>query len=177
MDKKKLFRRCIGILLCLCILGISGILAINAGVKLTTEDQVLLSEEAAKLENIDCILVLGCGVRADGSPSAMLEDRLKRSVELYELGVSSKLLMSGDHRSDDYNEVQTMKNYAIFNNIKSIISNVMSIIKNVISVAWSAIKVIWDNGLSQIVQFALNRLATMSVIRLDEDAVLKTVEA
>ncbi len=113
MNKKKIFHRSIGILLCLCILGIGSVLAINAGVKLSTENQILLAEEAAKLENIDCILVLGCGVREDGSPSAMLEDRLKRSVELYGLGASTKLLMSGDHGTEGYDEVATMKRFAI----------------------------------------------------------------
>ena len=113
MDKKKIFHRCIGIFLSLCILGIGSVLAINAGVKMSTEKQILLSEEAAKLENVDCILVLGCGVREDGSPSAMLEDRLKRSVELYGLGASPKLLMSGDHGTENYDEVATMKRFAM----------------------------------------------------------------
>jgi vancomycin permeability regulator SanA len=69
-------------------------------------------EEAAKLENIDCILVLGCGVRPDGSPSDMLADRLQRGVELYKSGAAPKLLMSGDHGTKGYNEVAAMKAYA-----------------------------------------------------------------
>lgn len=119
MNKKKILKRCIAIFLSLCILGISGVLAINAMVKLTTEDQILVSDEAAKLKEIDCILVLGCGVRSDGSPSAMLEDRLKRSVELYELGISSKLLMTGDHGQEGYDEVATMKQFAMDAGISS----------------------------------------------------------
>ena len=61
----------------------------------------------------DCILVLGAGVRDDGSPSNMLEDRLKIGIELYNNGASDKLLMSGDHGSENYNEVGCMKNYAL----------------------------------------------------------------
>jgi vancomycin permeability regulator SanA len=57
--------------------------------------------------------VLGCQVRSDGTPSHMLEDRLKRGVALYELGASSKILMSGDHGTKGYDEVNTMKAYAI----------------------------------------------------------------
>ena len=43
----------------------------------------------------------------------MLRDRLMRGVELYNLGISEKILMSGDHGQTNYNEVQAMKEYAI----------------------------------------------------------------
>ena len=69
--------------------------------------------DATKLEDLDCILVLGCGVREDGTPSAMLEDRLRRGVELYNAGIAPKLIMSGDHGRTNYDEVNTMKQYAI----------------------------------------------------------------
>ena len=70
-------------------------------------------EEAAQLDDVDCILVLGCGVKADGTPSLMLRDRLERSVQLYQQGVAPKLLMSGDHGQEDYDEVGAMKRYAM----------------------------------------------------------------
>lgn len=111
--KKRTFRRFVSIFLCLCILGITALTVINAGVKMSTEDQILSSEEAVKLEDVDCILVLGCLVRDDGSPSHMLQDRLRRGIELYDLGAAPKLLMSGDHGRVEYDEVATMKQYAI----------------------------------------------------------------
>ena len=49
----------------------------------------------------------------------MLRDRLVRGVELYELGAAPKLLMSGDHGRKDYDEVNTMKSYAIGEGIPS----------------------------------------------------------
>ena len=49
----------------------------------------------------------------------MLEDRLRRGVELYKAQASPKLLMSGDHGQDNYNEVGTMKQYAIDESIPS----------------------------------------------------------
>ena len=49
----------------------------------------------------------------------MLRDRLVRGVELYELGAAPKLLMSGDHGRKDYDEVNTMKAYAIGEGIPS----------------------------------------------------------
>lgn len=87
-------------------------LCINGYVVQSTKGKILSVEEAAKLQNVDCILVLGCGVRPDGTPSAMLEDRLKQSIALYTQSAAPKLLFSGDHGQKDYDEVNTMKNYA-----------------------------------------------------------------
>ena len=86
---------------------------INAWVVQSTRKQILSAPEAAQLPDVDCILVLGCGVSASGQPSAMLADRLKRSVSLYNTGASPKLLMSGDHGRTDYDEVNVMKTYAV----------------------------------------------------------------
>ena len=68
---------------------------------------------------MDCILVLGCGVREDGSPSLMLRDRLDMGLGLYERGAAPKLLMSGDHSRKNYDEVNTMKNYAMERGVAS----------------------------------------------------------
>ena len=57
--------------------------------------------------------MLGCGVYADGTPTAMLHDRLRRSVELYDLGAAPKLLMTGDHGREGYDEVDAMKTFAV----------------------------------------------------------------
>ena len=111
--KRRVLRRIFAIILSLCIAGTSTLLVCNAIVKVSTADQILSSEEAAALQEVDCILVLGCLVRSDGSPSAMLQDRLRRSVELYDIGAAPKLLMSGDHGRDNYDEVATMKQYAV----------------------------------------------------------------
>ena len=106
-------------LLGLLFLGTCVVMGINAYVTLSTEERILSAEEAAKLENMDCILVLGCGVEEDGTPSDMLRDRLDRSIEVYQLGAAPKFLMSGDHGRVEYNEVGTMKQYAIGEGILS----------------------------------------------------------
>lgn len=111
--EKKTIVRILGILLCLGILGIGAVIGINAAVKCSVADQILSAEQAAKLANVDCILVLGCGVYADGTPTAMLHDRLRRSVELYDLGAAPKLLMTGDHGREGYDEVDAMKTFAV----------------------------------------------------------------
>lgn len=93
-------------------------LLINLFVRLSTNKQILKREQYSKLENVDCILVLGAGIW-NNSPSPMLEDRLLKAIELYNEGVSSKIIMSGDHGRVDYDEVNTMKNYAIEKGIPS----------------------------------------------------------
>jgi vancomycin permeability regulator SanA len=57
------------------------------------------------------VLVLGCGVWGE-KPSHMLEDRLMVGIELCKKGASEKLLMSGDHGRDEYDEVNVMKKFA-----------------------------------------------------------------
>ena len=111
--KKKPFRRVFSIILCLCIFGITAVTVLNAIVKHSVSDQILSVQEAAQLQDVDCILVLGCLVKDDGRPSDMLQDRLRRAVELYDQGGAPKLLMTGDHGRVDYDEVATMKQYAI----------------------------------------------------------------
>lgn len=111
--KKKVIRRLIAIVLCLCIMGITAVTAINAGVKVSTEDQIITPEKAAQLQDVDCILVLGCLVKDDGTPSHMLQDRIKMGIELYNLGAAPKLLMTGDHGRVEYDEVAAMKQYAV----------------------------------------------------------------
>ena len=102
------------ILLFLICVGVAGCLAVvwlSAYVKSETAAHILSTEEAAK-QDADCILVLGCGVRPDGTPSLMLTDRLETGIALYRAGVAEKLLMSGDHGTEDYDEVNTMKRIA-----------------------------------------------------------------
>ena len=49
----------------------------------------------------------------------MLADRLATGVALKQAGVSTKLLMSGDHGQEEYNEVAVMKQYAIEKGVTS----------------------------------------------------------
>lgn len=116
---RRIFLICLIVVLALGIVGAGIVFGIDAYVVHSTSDQILSPEDAALLEDVDCILVLGCKVQSDGTPSAMLEDRLRRSVELYHAGTAPKLLMSGDHGTMTYNEVQSMKQYAIDYNIAS----------------------------------------------------------
>ena len=103
------------LMLVLAFLGICALspLAVNAYVKAAAEDRIVTAEQAAEGEPADCVLVLGALVYPDGRLSAMLEDRVKTGIALYQSGAAKKLLLSGDHGQTDYDEVNAMKQYAL----------------------------------------------------------------
>jgi len=70
--------------------------------------QTLESSDTARVA-----IVFGAGLQRDGSPSPVLQDRVKSAVQLYEAGKVEKLLMSGDNRFVDYNEPGAMQSFAI----------------------------------------------------------------
>lgn len=108
---KKIIKYSIIILLVLVII----LYGINIYVKLSTRNRII--DDYAKLDNIDCILILGAGVK-NNRPSLMLEDRLKKGIELYG-SVSKKIIVSGDHGRKYYDEVNIMKEYLIENDVFS----------------------------------------------------------
>ena len=103
-----------GIIILIIIIAI--VLIINFYVILSTKNQIV--DKEIDKEDIDCILVLGAGVR-NGKPTHMLEDRLLTAIELYNNKVSSKIIMSGDHGREEYDEVNIMKNFAIEKGVPS----------------------------------------------------------
>ncbi len=110
------------IILTLLILGFSGVAVLmlfNLTVVTAVDDQILTVDEAAALpDDVDCIIVLGAGVRESG-PSPMLQDRIDFGVEAYNAGVAPKIIMSGDHGRPDYDEVNVMKAEAIEQGVPS----------------------------------------------------------
>lgn len=116
---KKIIKKILLFLICFGVFGLIALFGINAIVKASVKDRIVSPEEAAELEGVDCILILGAGVWEGGRPSPMLEDRLLQGIELYQAGASDRLLMSGDHGRKDYDEVNVMKQFAIDTGIPS----------------------------------------------------------
>ena len=94
------------------------VLGINGYIKSSTKNQIISVEESSNLEDIDCIIILGAGIWGD-KPSPMLEDRLLQGIELYNNNVSTKIIMSGDHGREEYDEVNIMKEFAIKKGVPS----------------------------------------------------------
>ena len=94
------------------------VIVINLIIILSTKERIIDEESAKKIDNIDCILILGARV-IDDKPCPMLEDRLLQGIELYNQGVASKIIVSGDHGTKGYDEVNAMKDFAIEKGVPS----------------------------------------------------------
>lgn len=115
----KLLKRIVLIAVCVCFVSAALVFGVNAYVINSVKDTVVSPEQAAQIEDVDCIIVLGCLVRNSQTPSHMLEDRLITGVELFNSGAAPKLLMSGDHGRKAYDEVNVMKNFAVERGVDS----------------------------------------------------------
>lgn len=66
-----------------------------------------------EIETVDAAVVLGNKVEIDGQPSKRLQARLNKSVELYEEGYFTFIIVSGGIGKEGYNEAAVMKSYLI----------------------------------------------------------------
>jgi vancomycin permeability regulator SanA len=105
---KQILGRTLLVLVILGLIGLGLALGISAYVVHSTKDAILTQEDTPP-QDLDCILVLGCGIHPDGSPTPMLASRLARGAELYEAGWADKILLSGDNSGKSYNELATME--------------------------------------------------------------------
>ena len=108
-SKKKIIISVLCVLLALAVLTPC---VINAVVMLSASKYIIRADEAAG-RGADCVLVLGAKVNSNGTLSHMLEDRMSTGVDLYQSGAGKKILASGDHGRDSYDEVNHMKQYAV----------------------------------------------------------------
>lgn len=64
-------------------------------------------------EGAEAVMVLGAKVYAGGRMSDMLKDRADTALEIYQAGKAKKILVSGDHGREEYDEVNAVKNYLL----------------------------------------------------------------
>lgn len=119
MKVKKVLKKIFMIFIALIIAVIVYAFGIFAYVRLSTKSRIISIDEAMKLKDVDCIIVLGASVKPNSKPSLMLADRLDKSVEAYDNKLAPKIIMSGDHTSRYYNEVQVMKDYVCERGVNS----------------------------------------------------------
>lgn len=110
--KRILIKMLIGIF-SIFIIGIVSAIIISTIVQKSGEKKIVSIEELPR--KVDAIIVLGAGVKADGTPSDILVDRLKTSIDIHSAGIEGKILLSGDHGQEVYNEVKAMKKYVLDN--------------------------------------------------------------
>ena len=90
------------------MLGVFFFIFLNLWVYCRGRAKIVAAEEVATAE---AILVLGAQVYESGQVSPILRDRLSMGLQLYQLGVAPKLLVSGDHGREDYDEVNAMRRF------------------------------------------------------------------
>ena len=113
---KRKGKKIITVLISAAVLLLAVIFVPNFIVVSKAKNDIISLEEAESLADTYCAVILGAGVR-NGKPAPMLKDRLLTGIELYKSGAVKKLIMSGDHGSEDYDEVNIMKSFAVDNGV------------------------------------------------------------
>ncbi|MBE6564760.1 MAG: SanA protein [Ruminococcaceae bacterium] len=111
-------RKILTVLLLLAVLGCLTVSGLDLFVVKSTEKRILPAKELSG-HAFDCALVLGAGVKENGRLSDMLADRMDTAIALYKDGRVPKLLLSGDHGREDYDEVNAMRAYALERGVPS----------------------------------------------------------
>lgn len=96
-----------------CVVAVGLVVAGTNAVVVVSSQSCIVDEQTAVSFGADAIIVLGASVRADGTPSDILADRLDDAIALYEAGAASVIVMSGDGATASYNEPEAMRAYAI----------------------------------------------------------------
>lgn len=86
------------------------ILAANIAAMVIANNHLYTADKSPKAT---VAIVLGAGIKDDGTPSDMLRDRLLTAVELYKAGKVKKILASGDHGTIDHDEANIMKDFLL----------------------------------------------------------------
>lgn len=108
MNKLKKFAL---LLLSLLICGIVVVLFLSFYISHSTNDSIYSS--VRDLPPAHTVIILGASVHSDGKLSPVLQDRMDTGLELYRSRKVKRFLLTGDHRTDDYNEVSAMENYLL----------------------------------------------------------------
>lgn len=106
-----LLRRFLRLFLALVFFSVTAVLLINLWILQATEYSIF-----SDLKNIpakQAVLVLGSRVYSTGQVSTILADRLDASIDLYKAKKVQKILVSGDHGTDGYDEANAMRKYLL----------------------------------------------------------------
>ncbi len=108
MFKSEKNKRIIYIITMFVLLCMIAFLLIQLYITKTAEGYIL---EAKDAPSCDAVMILGAFVMEDGTPSLVLQDRLEYGLRLYNQKKAKKVLVSGDHGTRGYDEVNAMKTY------------------------------------------------------------------
>lgn len=106
------------------VIGLVLIIFVILGIEAIFQRQTagLIYSNISNVPPAKTVIILGASVHADGKLSPILQDRVDTAIRLYKKNKVNNFLVTGDHRSDDYNEVAAMVGYLEENGIdKSLI--------------------------------------------------------
>ena len=109
--KNKIFKRIIATVLSLILLVGIAVAGINIYMVSSVDEYILTMDEVGEYD-FDCVMVMGAGIWGT-QPSPMLQERLDFGNEVYFTGCTDRILMTGDHAREEYDEVNIMKDCAI----------------------------------------------------------------
>lgn len=105
---KRKVSRLLKVALLLALAGVAALALVNLVVWWPSRGAIVALDDARPAQ---AALVLGAGVWDDGTPSAVLMDRLEVALDLYRAGKVQKVLCTGDHGDRQYDEVNAMRLY------------------------------------------------------------------
>lgn len=109
--KNKIFKRITATVLSLILLVGIAVAGINIYMVSSVDEYILTMDEVGEYD-FDCVMVMGAGIWGT-QPSPMLQERLDFGNEVYFTGCTERILMTGDHAREEYDEVNIMKDCAI----------------------------------------------------------------
>lgn len=99
------------IVLSFIILIVATIITVNVYIEKSIKNRIYSSPQ--EIPPAYTALVLGAHVSKEGTPSSFLKDRLDMALELYKRGKIKRFLLSGDHGTKIYDEVNNMRYYLL----------------------------------------------------------------
>lgn len=103
----------------LILVGVLAVLVITINLVVFYSGQANLYKDPNDLPATKVGLLLGAKVHRDGRLSQMMQDRADTALSAYENGKIEKILMSGDHGTSGYDEVNTVKNYLLDKGVRA----------------------------------------------------------
>ena len=91
----KVLKKMMVTFICILVIVLCGALVIINNVQAKGEKRIVTKDDIP--EKVDAIIVLGAGVREDGTPSDILTDRLSTALDVLNLGVEGKLQIGRAH--------------------------------------------------------------------------------
>jgi SanA protein len=111
MKRRKFIKYFLGI----CVFVAISVIIINLIV--ITKSKKYIYSNVKEVPECYNALVLGALVSNSGYPSSILLDRMDVAIDLYRNNKIKRFLLSGDHGTIEYDEVNSMKNYLLKNGI------------------------------------------------------------